>query len=102
MFFCPLATKSYRRLFLSWRLFTRTVSHVCESHWERAIRIKNPSVNAFVHLPPTTPSNASGGSLKDVGVAVKDNICTASMPTTCSSAMLRGGLNTVLLTSEVR
>jgi aspartyl-tRNA(Asn)/glutamyl-tRNA(Gln) amidotransferase subunit A len=34
--------------------------------------------------------NDSSGLLQGVTVAVKDNICTTSMPTTCSSAMLSG------------
>lgn len=46
----------------------------------------NERVNAFVHLPPT---DMPSGTLQTT-VAVKDNICTSDMPTTCSSGMLQG------------
>ena len=36
----------------------------------------------------TSLATNRSGPLQDVTVAVKDNICTTSMPTTCSSAML--------------
>ncbi|KAF8347960.1 amidase signature domain-containing protein [Amanita rubescens] len=55
--------------------------------WRKVIAEKNPSVNAFVC---TTPENGRpGGPLSGVGIAIKDNICTADMPTTCSSKMLK-------------
>ncbi|KAL0576231.1 Trimeric GatFAB AmidoTransferase(AdT) complex subunit [Marasmius crinis-equi] len=61
---------------------------------------KNASVNAFVHVrdgsTPVDGENASATTaspaakpLQWTTVAVKDNICTADMPTTCSSAMLK-------------
>ncbi|KAF9269229.1 amidase signature enzyme [Marasmius fiardii PR-910] len=63
-----------------------------------AIYDKNSSVNAFVHIhdpPPdvgveTFSQSASTKPLRWTTVAVKDNICTSDMPTTCSSAMLKG------------
>ncbi|KAG7094141.1 hypothetical protein E1B28_007753 [Marasmius oreades] len=61
-----------------------------------AIHEKNSSINAFVHIsdcPPTIEAETSSQSacskpLQWTTVAVKDNICTSDMPTTCSSAML--------------
>ena len=58
--------------------------------WRLAIQNKNASVNALVHVVPEGPGNVTDGLLNDMTVAVKDNICTKDMPTTCSSAMLRG------------
>lgn len=56
---------------------------------------KNPNVNAFVFISEQPPSSVSiradaGRSLLGWSVAVKDNICTTTMPTTCSSQMLKG------------
>lgn len=47
---------------------------------------KNYNINALTYVSETP--NHRSGSLQDVTVVVKDNICTTSMPTTCSSAML--------------
>lgn len=61
-----------------------------------------PSVNAFTHLGAETALAAAAkvdakraageplGSLAGVPVAIKDVMCTADMPTTCSSNMLKG------------
>jgi len=63
---------------------TRTHATLAESH--------NARINAFVHLADdsrqrqTTPD----GPLSGMTIAVKDNICTSDMPTTCSSHMLKG------------
>ena len=58
---------------------------------------KNPNVNALVftsELP--APSSEFGGDtsrpLFGWSIAIKDNICTNSMPTTCSSEFLKGSL----------
>ncbi|KAF9236084.1 amidase signature domain-containing protein [Melanogaster broomeanus] len=48
----------------------------------------NSSVNALVSISETPNSTQDHGPLKDVTIVVKDNICTSSLPTTCSSAML--------------
>ena len=63
---------------------TRTYATLAES--------RNARINAFVHLADgSEPRSASpDGPLSDMAVAVKDNICTSDMPTTCSSPMLKG------------
>ncbi|KZT69230.1 amidase signature enzyme [Daedalea quercina L-15889] len=49
----------------------------------------NASVNALIHVASqANESRRSGRGLSDCTVAVKDNICTTDMPTTCSSRML--------------
>ena len=55
---------------------------------------KNPSVNAFVSVSQEQPSEILNNSLplSNVSIAVKDNIATRLLPTTCSSAMLKGVL----------
>ena len=55
--------------------------------WRKVIAEKNPSVNAFVC---TAPENGQSGPLDGLGIAIKDNICTTDMPTTCSSRILKG------------
>ncbi|KAF9473418.1 amidase signature enzyme [Pholiota conissans] len=58
--------------------------------YRQVISEKNPSVNAFVNvsqrpsLPPSEDLPLSG-----LAIAIKDNIATKSLPTTCSSSMLR-------------
>jgi hypothetical protein len=47
----------------------------------------NTTVNALVHVSKTPHHD---GALHGMTLAIKDNICTASLPTTCSSAMLAG------------
>ena len=63
---------------------TRTYATLAES--------RNARINAFVHLANgSKPRHASPtGPLSGMTVAVKDNICTSDMPTTCSSLMLKG------------
>lgn len=58
--------------------------------WRDVIDSKNHDVNALVYssYPASNPEDALG-PLSDVSVAIKDNICTAGMPTTCSSRMLK-------------
>ncbi|KAF8892164.1 amidase signature domain-containing protein [Infundibulicybe gibba] len=69
--------------------FFSTERHASTSatEWRRVISEKNASINAFVYTCP--PPSTSGSTLDGVSIAVKDNICTENMPTTCSSSMLR-------------
>ena len=60
-----------------------------EASWCIAVQNKNDSVNALVYVAPDDAATISEGPLQGMTVAVKDNICTKNMPTTCSSAMLR-------------
>ena len=54
------------------------------------IEEKNADLNALVFVPEAAESSMyhATGPMQGVSVAVKDNICTADMPTTCSSRML--------------
>ncbi|KAJ7580242.1 amidase signature enzyme [Mycena floridula] len=52
-------------------------------HAARRLKEKNSQFNAIVAFNPETSNDG-------ISVAVKDNICTTDMPTTCSSAMLEG------------
>lgn len=56
-----------------------------------SLRDLDAAVNSFAYIPDHTLSVVEG-PLNDMSIAVKDNICTSTMPTTCSSAMLRGAL----------
>ena len=51
---------------------------------------KNASLNALVFVPETSeaPNSNATNLLSGLSVAIKDNICTSDMPTTCSSRML--------------
>jgi aspartyl-tRNA(Asn)/glutamyl-tRNA(Gln) amidotransferase subunit A len=58
--------------------------------WQKSMVDRNSTSNAFVHIPEHPLVGKSTGPLAGIEVAVKDNICTKSMPTTASSEMLRG------------
>ncbi|KAF9645661.1 amidase signature enzyme, partial [Thelephora ganbajun] len=77
-----LPTKPWGRLRYT-HTSTRTYATLAE--------LRNARINAFVHF-----SNGSepgqvfpDGPLSGMTIAVKDNICTSDMPTTCSSLMLK-------------
>ncbi|KAF7971195.1 hypothetical protein HWV62_21878 [Athelia sp. TMB] len=67
--------------------------HLCRSlrrystQARRAIQAQNASVNALVYI--AEPTTRPDGPLKDLSIAVKANICSTDMPTTCSSEMLK-------------
>ncbi|KIJ65406.1 hypothetical protein HYDPIDRAFT_88164 [Hydnomerulius pinastri MD-312] len=58
------------------------------AHTTRHIEEANSAINALISFSGTSCDIGSYGPLRDVKVAIKDNICTSSLPTTCSSAML--------------
>ena len=55
----------------------------------------NHDINALVYIPKRITLGDSelavdrAGLVEPIPIAIKDNICTKSMPTTCSSKMLR-------------
>ena len=66
------------------------ITSAAQASWRHAVEKKNASVNALVYVVADDAGPVSEGPLNGMTVAVKDNICTKNMPTTCSSAMLRG------------
>jgi Asp-tRNA(Asn)/Glu-tRNA(Gln) amidotransferase A subunit family amidase len=72
---------------LSSRSLATSTGH---ASWRITVQNKNDSVNALVYVSADDADTISEGPLHGMTVAVKDNICTKNMPTTCSSAMLRG------------
>ncbi|OBZ73745.1 Glutamyl-tRNA(Gln) amidotransferase subunit A, mitochondrial [Grifola frondosa] len=64
----------------------------CQYYSTQTTRLEqqNATLNALVYLDSNPPASVHTRSLlNDLKLAVKDNICTRSMPTTCSSMMLR-------------
>ena len=67
----------------------------------RKIELKNPGLNVYVHTcfekaradaarADEMIKNGRGGLLCGIPYALKDNICTEGLPTTCCSKMLQG------------
>lgn len=54
-----------------------------------SLRPKDASFNAFVFFAETLNFSPMKGPLNGCKIAIKDNICTSALPTTCGSAMLR-------------
>lgn len=71
-----------------------TLRHVHNSvrSYATLAETRNARINAFVHLAndPGSTQTSPDGPLAGMTVAVKDNICTSDMPTTCSSLTLKG------------
>lgn len=61
-----------------------------------SLRERDAVFNSFAYIPDHT-SNIAEGPLNGMSIAVKDNICTSTMPTTCSSAMLKGASLLILM-----
>jgi len=59
------------------------------AHRRNHITVNDSSVNAFTHISQL-PLPSTKGPLSGLSVAIKDNIATSFLPTTCSSAMLKG------------
>ena len=70
--------------------------HVSVRSYATPAETRNARINAFVHLAndPKPSRTPPVGPLSGMTVAVKDNICTSDMPTTCSSLMLKGSPTT--------
>ncbi|PPQ98049.1 hypothetical protein CVT26_003044 [Gymnopilus dilepis] len=83
-----------KRCLSSHRFCTRLYSTSSRARHREVISAKNASVNAFVSVSEPSSSHVSrdgskGLPLSGLTVAIKDNIATSQMSTTCSSAMLQ-------------
>ncbi|KAF9525955.1 Glutamyl-tRNA amidotransferase subunit A, mitochondrial [Crepidotus variabilis] len=77
------------------RYIRRLSSRRAQAHYstQQALRQQlvepNATVNAFVNLALSPKISQQTGRLAGLNIAVKDNIATKELPTTCSSAMLK-------------
>lgn len=83
------------------RAGTRSAAEVLEEHLAR-IAADEPRINAFTHtdeqaararaaeIDRAVAEGRDPGPLAGVPVAIKDNLCTRGVPTTCSSRILEG------------
>lgn len=77
---------------------TLRCAHNSVRNYATLAETRNARINALVHLAndPKPMTTSQDGPLSGMTVAVKDNICTSDMPTTCSSLMLKGTLRSPL------
>jgi aspartyl-tRNA(Asn)/glutamyl-tRNA(Gln) amidotransferase subunit A len=64
-----------------------SAKEVAQVHRER-IRKLDSKIGAFLKVAETLPEGAPTGPLAGVPIALKDNLCTTDMPTTCGSKIL--------------
>ncbi|KAL4249921.1 Glutamyl-tRNA(Gln) amidotransferase subunit A, mitochondrial [Abortiporus biennis] len=85
-----LVSAKIRCSFRPQNLYRRLEStHATGAVWRSRIAELNETLNALVHVAPEDGYSSSKLPLSNIHVAIKDNICTSTMPTTCSSAILQ-------------
>jgi hypothetical protein len=97
LYFILLGSRKAMRLNVA-RKWTRNLpfrSYSTRHDPRQVISEKNTSINAFVSVSQRPTSPQEGLPLSGTTIAIKDNIVTASLPTTCSSSMLRGLFNII-------